>query len=67
VLERASVSPTRRLGQTEGVFHRAALRGSLHAVRDDSKVVALLQELEGLFTPDPSEDKATGIEESKRR
>lgn len=58
VLERAALSPRRKLGPATRVFHRAELRGPLYATRDESKVVSILLEMERLFKD--SELQGTG-------
>ncbi len=59
-LELSSLTPQRRLGQAERLFHRAELSGTLVARRDKARVLATLHEMQRLFGPMPHYDLSSG-------
>jgi len=52
-LERAELAENRRVGHGGELFQRARVTGTFHAQRSPRKVVALLNEMDRLFGPQP--------------
>jgi hypothetical protein len=56
-LELSSLKPTRRLGEADRLFDRAELSGTFRAVRDQSRVVSIVNDMRRRFGPMPSYER----------